>query len=97
MAKATVTPMPVQVNGVLLELDRREALALWHLLRRVNESPNTAYGNRTVKDVTDQIRNALKRAFQGDVDWLDLSSHEVFGGNIVARTRSMDHLDPKLK
>ena len=94
MAKAVAATQPAKVTGVTMNLSREEALTLWHLTRRVQESPNRRHQTPTVKSITNDIRDALAVAFSGDVGWANMSSVEVFGGQCTARTDSMDYVDP---
>ena len=93
---AAVSTKRAKVTEVTLTLNRDEALALWHLCRRVRQSPNVGHYNpiKTVKHHTDEIKAALANAFVDEISGIDLESIDVFGGNIAARTRSLEFLDP---
>lgn len=97
MANATAHVAPARVDRVTVELSRTEALTLWHLLRRVGESPNKAYGDTTAKLHTDAVRDAISRAFAGDVSWSQMDSTEVFGGKTTVRSDSLKYIDPHEK
>jgi hypothetical protein len=95
MAEAKAVYQPAKVTGVVVEMTREEALAIWHLTRRVSESPNKEPGAQTVKAVTNRVRDAIEMAFEGDVHYTDLASTSVFGGRVAARTGSLYALDPR--
>lgn len=94
MAKVqrTAVRQKVRVEQVILTLDRNEALALWHLVRRVNGDNYT-----TARKYTGAVNAALTEAFLDDIAPYDLNSINVIGGQCTARTDGLNWLDPTKK
>jgi hypothetical protein len=82
----------VRVEEVTLTLDRSEALALWHLLRRVGGPTDNG-----IKILLNGIKGSLSEAFIDDASPLHMQSIDVIGGQCTVRTNGLQYLDPNRK